>query len=251
MRERPQPESPIEISATRTWTQPYALGAVAIIVALAFLSGSLLFEHRRRQQAEMQARHHLATIAHMDRLAAMGQLTASLAHELHQPLGAILRNSEAAKLLLESGRPVNEELKEIVEDIRKDDKRAAEIIRRMRTLLRKREWNNETVDLNDVVRETVEFIVPAAMSKGVRLETDLKASPAIVTGDRVHLQQVLLNLVLNGLDAMRDTPSSERRLNVATSTVNGHIAVAVRDKGAGIAAGSDGRDLRAVHDDED
>ena len=132
MREMPQPESPIEIGA-----------AVAIIVALAFLSGNLLFERRRRQKAEMQARHHLATIAHMDRLAAMGQLTASLAHELHQPLGAILRNSEAAKLLLESGRPVNEELKEIVEDIRKDDKRAAEIIRRMRTLLRKRELNNE------------------------------------------------------------------------------------------------------------
>ena len=230
IRERSQPESPIETSATRAWTQPYALGAVAIIVALAFLSGNLLFEHRRR----------LVTIAHMDRLAAMGQLTASLAHELHQPLGAILRNSEAAKMLLASGRPVNDELKEIVEDILKDDRRAAEIIRRMRTLLRKRELNNEPVDLNDVVRETVDFIVPAAMVKGVRLETDLKASPSIVTGDRVHLQQVLLNLVLNGLDAMIDTPTAERRLNVATSTIKGQIAVAVRDKGAGIAPGAIG-----------
>ena len=240
IRERSQPESPIETSATRAWTQPYALGAVAIIVALAFLSGNLLFEHRRRRKAEMQLRHHLVTIAHMDRLAAMGQLTASLAHELHQPLGAILRNSEAAKMLLASGRPVNDELKEIVEDILKDDRRAAEIIRRMRTLLRKRELNNEPVDLNDVVRETVDFIVPAAMVKGVRLETDLKASPSIVTGDRVHLQQVLLNLVLNGLDAMIDTPTAERRLNVATSTIKGQIAVAVRDKGAGIAPGAIG-----------
>ena len=190
-------------------------------------------------------------MAHMDRLAAMGQLTASLAHELHQPLGAILRNSEAAKMLLASGRPVNDELKEIVEDIRKDDQRAAEIIRRMRTLLRKREVTNEAVDLNDVVRETVDFVVPAAMIKSVRLETDLKASPAIVTGDRVHLQQVLLNLVLNGLDAMIDTPETERRLHVATSTRNGEIAVAVRDKGAGIASVRDGPHLRAVRHHED
>jgi C4-dicarboxylate-specific signal transduction histidine kinase len=230
-----QTDAPAETGSVRGWTEPYTLGAAAVIVGLAFLSGYLMLEHRRRQQAEMQVRHHLATMAHMDRLAAMGQLTASLAHELHQPLGAILRNSEAAKMLLASGRPVNDELKEIVDDIRKDDQRAAEIIRRMRTFLRKREVNNEAVDLNDVVRETVDFVVPAAMIKGVRLETDLKASPAIVTGDRVHLQQVLLNLVLNGLDAMIDTPATERRLRVVTSTRNGEIAVAVRDKGAGIA----------------
>ena len=227
-------EAPAETGAVRGWPAPYALGAAAVIVALAFLSVNLKLEHRRRQQAEMEVRHHVATMAHMDRLAAMGRLTASLAHELHQPLGAILRNSEAAKLLLASGRPVNDELKEIVEDIRKDDQRAAEIIRRMRTLLRKREVINEAVDLNDVVRETVDFVVPAAIIKSVRLETDLKASPAIVTGDRVHLQQVLLNLVLNGLDAMIDTPETERRLHVATSTRNGEIAVAVRDKGGGI-----------------
>ena len=227
-------EAPAETGAVRGWPAPYALGAAAVIVALALLSVNLMLEHRRRQQAEMEVRHHVATMAHMDRLAAMGRLTASLAHELNQPLGAILRNSEAAKLLLASGRPVNDELKEIVEDIRKDDQRAAEIIRRMRTLLRKREVINEAVDLNDVVRETVDFVVPAAIIKSVRLETDLKASPAIVTGDRVHLQQVLLNLVLNGLDAMIDTPETERRLHVATSTRNGEIAVAVRDKGAGI-----------------
>ena len=229
-----QTEAPAETGAVRGWPAPYALGAAAVIVALALLSVNLMLEHRRRQQAEMEVRHHVATMAHMDRLAAMGRLTASLAHELNQPLGAILRNSEAAKLLLASGRPVNDELKEIVEDIRKDDQRAAEIIRRMRTLLRKREVINEAVDLNDVVRETVDFVVPAAIIKSVRLETDLKASPAIVTGDRVHLQQVLLNLVLNGLDAMIDTPETERRLHVATSTRNGEIAVAVRDKGAGI-----------------
>ena len=229
-----QTEAPAETGAVRGWPAPYALGAAAVIVALALLSVNLMLEHRRRQQAEMEVRHHVATMAHMDRLAAMGRLTASLAHELNQPLGAILRNSEAAKLLLASGRPVNDELKEIVEDIRKDDQRAAEIIRRMRTLLRKREVINEAVDLNDVVRETVDFVVPAAIIKSVRLETDLKASPAIVTGDRVHLQQVLLNLVLNGLDAMIDTPETERRLHVATSTRNGEIAVAVRDKGGGI-----------------
>jgi C4-dicarboxylate-specific signal transduction histidine kinase len=215
-------------------------GAVGVLVVLGFLLAKLMFEHRRRQEAEGAARRHLVTMAHMDRLAAMGQLTASLAHELHQPLGAILRNSEAARMMLASGQPSVAELQEIVDDILKDDRRAAEIIRRMGSLVRKRELNEEPLDLNDIVRETVALVAPAARSKSVRLETDLQNAPALVVGDRVHLQQVLLNLVLNALDAMAQTSPADRRLQVRTATTDGHVELAVRDRGSGIPAESIG-----------
>ena len=113
--------------------------ALTATLALAILVCGLLFEHRRRLRAELDARRYLATMAHMDRRAAMGELAASIAHELNQPLGAILRNAEAARMLLASSSPPVQERREIVEDIRKDDKRAGELIRRMRTLLRRRE----------------------------------------------------------------------------------------------------------------
>src|SRR4029453_17211513 len=147
---------------------------------------------------------------------------------------AILRNSEAAALLLASGNPNLEELREIVEDIRKEDKRATEIIRRMRALLRKEDLREEQVDLNEVARETVELISPEAASRGVRVDVEVQSGSATVAGDRVHLQQALLNLVLNAMDAMRDTPSEHRRLVVAVAAPNGRADVPVPHLGSGI-----------------
>jgi signal transduction histidine kinase len=211
-----------------------AVPTLAAMFILGGLAGTLWLEHRRRQAAEAEARRHFVTMAHLDRIGSMGELTASLTHELHQPLGAILRNSEAAALLLASGSPDLDELREIVEDIRKEDKRATEIIRRMRTLLRKEDLQEEQVDLNELARETVELISPDATSRGVRVDVDVQSRPATVAGDRVHLQQALLNLLLNAMDAMRDTPSEHRRLVVAVAATNGHADVSVRDFGPGI-----------------
>jgi signal transduction histidine kinase len=188
----------------------------------------------RRYRVRALDRRSLAEMAHLDRRAVMGTLSASIAHELHQPLGAILRNSEAATMLLASEQLRRDEIREIVDDIRKDVRRAAETIRRMRTLLQRNELTESAVDLNEVVRETVAFVAPSAADRGVRLEVDLADKPAIVTCDGVHLQQVLLNLILNGLDAMARTPVDERRLLVSIGRTNGHVDVAVRDSGAGI-----------------
>jgi signal transduction histidine kinase len=164
------------------------MASLAVTLVLSVLAGTLWLEHRRRRRAEVKARSYLATMAHMDRRAAMANLTAALAHELHQPLGAILRNSEAAKLLLASATPNRDELWEIVEDIRKEDKRASEIIRRLRALLQNHELKEEPVDLNDLARESVEFASAAAASRGVRVQIDLQRTHrALVTGDRVHL----------------------------------------------------------------
>jgi C4-dicarboxylate-specific signal transduction histidine kinase len=214
---------------------PHLVAELAVIIVLAALCGTLIFEHRRRQHAELEARRHLSTMADLDRRAALGQLTASLAHELNQPLSAILRNAEAAGLLLDAGA-APQELREIVNDIRSSDRRAAEIIQRMRTLLQKHEFAEEPVELNDVVRETMAVIAPDASARDVRVQLALdKPASVLVSGDRIHLQQVLLNLVLNGIDSMAGTPEHERRLVVTTTARNGDVELAVRDAGAGIA----------------
>jgi signal transduction histidine kinase len=212
------------------------MAALSAVLVLGLLAGGLLLEHRRRR-AELDARRYLATMAHLDRRAAMGELAASLAHELHQPLGAILRNAEAAMMLLASGSPAPvQELQEIVEDIRKDDKRAGDLIRRMRTLLRRRELETQLVELNAVARDTIELVAPEAASKGVRVDVEESIDSSMVVGDRVYLQQVLLNLVLNSMDAMADMPAHRRRLLVRTARNNGHVDVSVEDTGRGIAA---------------
>jgi len=219
-----------------SWWPGHGISATAGLLmglAVSGLAGTLWLEHRRRHIAEVEARRHLATMADLDRRAAMGHLTASLAHELRQPLGAILRNSEAATALLATETPNVVELQEIVEDIRKDDKRAAEIIRRVKGLLEKHEAKEEAVNVNDVARETVAFLAPDVAARGATLNVSLQ-NPAVVRGDRVHLQQVLVNLILNGLDAMAATPPDRRTILVTTSPRNGQVELTVTDQGAGI-----------------
>jgi signal transduction histidine kinase len=126
-------------------------------------------------------------------------------------------------------------MKEIVEDIRKDDKRASEVIRRLRTLLRKQELETEPVDVNELARDTIALAAFGARSKGVRLAVEVPPTPSIVSGDRVHLQQALLNLVLNGIEAMADVPEERRRLIVRAMPNHQWVDVAVIDAGPGIA----------------
>jgi C4-dicarboxylate-specific signal transduction histidine kinase len=222
--------APFDNAVSPTVVIVVALGLVASLA----LCAALLFERRRRRRAEVDARRYLSTMADLDRRAAMGQLAASLAHELTQPLSAILRNAEAARMLIDAGASPAE-LRDIVDDIRASDRRAAQIVQRMRALVQNHALAEEAVELNEVVRETMDVVAPNAASRVVRLQLALdKPAPVLVTGDRIHLQQVLLNLVLNGFDAMADTPEHERRLVVSTAARNGHVDLAVRDAGCGI-----------------
>lgn len=184
-----------------------------------------------RKKAEEMSRD----LAHASRLAIVGELSASIAHEINQPLGAILSNADAAELLLESESPPLEEVRKILGDIRSDDLRASEIIRHIRLLTRKQLMQTEPLDINEVSGEVVRLMEPEARRRNVSLRVKFTAAPGTILGDRVHLQQVLMNLILNAMEAMADTPESERDLLVRTAT-NGQqrVEISVADSGRGI-----------------
>jgi signal transduction histidine kinase len=224
------------------WRDRRSLVITAIAVALAqtMLIVGLVLERRRRQRSELEGRRSLTTMAHLNRRAAMGELATSLAHELNQPLNAILQNAEAAQMMLRSasGPGSVDEVLDILDDIQKDDTRAGEVIRGMRALLQKHELEMKPLDVNAFARDTVALVLPDATSRGIQVDLELKDGLTLVHGDRIHLQQVLLNLLLNGLEAVTNMPPDRRHVCVRTSERNGSVELAVTDRGAGIAAHS-------------
>jgi PAS domain S-box-containing protein len=175
-------------------------------------------------------------LVHASRLAVLGELSASIAHEINQPLGAILSNADSAEMLLAANPPQLDELKQVIDDIRKDDIRAGEVIRRMRSLLRKQDLVKEPFDLNRAINDVLELVGGDLARRGVEVTTRLAMLP-IVHGDQVHVQQVVMNLVLNALEAMAEGVASERRIDVATDrSDDGQIEVTVADSGPGIRA---------------
>jgi len=194
----------------------------------------LLHERRRRHLAEVQSRQRMAELARVMRFSTAGELTASIAHEINQPLGAILTNAETAQTILKSPSPDIGELNEIVVDILRDDRRASEVIRRMRSLLTKAPFELKNLDLNDVAREAVEFLSTLAVARKVELTSVIIPDALPILGDRIQLQQVILNLVVNGIDAMKDTPSENRVISIWTSRVEKFAELSVSDCGPGI-----------------
>jgi len=189
---------------------------------------------RKRDEAEVLRLQ--ADLAHAGRVSTMAQLASGLAHELNQPLGAILRNAEAAQLLLQSSPPDLEEVRAILADICKDDHRAGEVIDHMRALLKRRGQERAELDFAELVKEVVVLLQPDAGSRKVRLAVEVPATLPPVRGDRVHLQQVLLNLILNGMDAMTDVPAGQRRLVVRARQVDARtVEAAIADSGRGVA----------------
>jgi signal transduction histidine kinase len=214
------------------------ISALGVLLLQSMLIASLIFERRRRRHAEIEVRRNLTAMAHLDRRAAMGELATSLAHELNQPLNAILQNAGVAQMLLTSTTlpPALREITEIISDIRNDDLRASEVIRRMRGLLQKHELETRPVDLNEVAQDTVAIVQPDARSRQIDVELDLSDHVRPILGDRVHLQQVVLNLLMNAMDAVAGEPPGRRRVFVSTTELDGDVRLAVSDTGIGIPA---------------
>jgi signal transduction histidine kinase len=211
------------------------IAAVGMLALQAGLIGWLLVEHRRRRHAESAEHRRRLELTHASRLAVAGELTGSIAHEINQPLGAILSNADAADLILETGGDRRDELRGILADIRRDDLRASEVIRRLRTLLAKHEVEREPFELNEAVREMESVLGAEARRRRSTLEIRPAPAPVAVVGDRIEIQQVLINIVLNALEAVADRPEERRTVVVSVENVSDGVDVAVRDRGHGIA----------------
>jgi signal transduction histidine kinase len=207
---------------------------IAVILLQAGLISALLNAHRWRRLAEVQSRQRMAELAHVNRFSTAGELTASIAHEINQPLGSILTNAETAQAILKSPSPDIAELNEIVDDILADDRRASEVIQRMRSLLKKAPFELKNFDLNDLVRETLGFLSSLAVGRKFELTSGITPDALPILGDRIQLQQVILNLVVNGIDAMKDTPTENRIIRIRTSRVEEFAELSVSDCGPGI-----------------
>lgn len=188
-----------------------------------------------RLKAEAEDRQRRDELAHVSRIAMMGELTTSLAHEINQPLTAILSNAEAAQRFLSLAAPDISEVRQIMDDIIRDDRRASDVVRRVRALVKKEKSVNVHLDLNEVIQGCIDLIRGDFLLKGISIDTELISGLAMIHGDSIQLQQVLLNLILNGTDAMRNTAASQRRLIVRTVKPDDRtVKASVTDFGTGI-----------------
>jgi signal transduction histidine kinase len=222
-----------EPTAWQRYSSQIVLSATVVLAQAALIS-ALLNAHRRRRLAEVQSAQRTKELAHVNRFSMAGELTASIAHEMNQPLFAILTNAETADAILESPTPDIAELKGIVKDILHDDRRASEVIRRMRSLLKKAPFDPKNFDLNEVVRETVDLLSAVAVGRKVELSSFLAPIALPIICDHIQLQQVIINLVVNAIDAMKDTPTANRIINIRTSRVENFAELSVLDRGPGI-----------------
>jgi len=191
-------------------------------------------EITERKLAEAKARENAEQLARVSRAATMGELTTSIAHEIKQPLFAIVSNAQTADKLLNRDQPDIDEVRDALEDIARDGNRASQIIDRVRALVRKEGHVVNQLDLNEVVASAQQFAEPEMTKSGLGINTELADKLPAVQGDPIELQQVVLNLLLNGAQAMRDGGGPERILTISTTQDNGSVELAVSDVGPGV-----------------
>lgn len=202
-----------------------------------YLTG-VLMDITERKQLALAAEEEHKELAHLGRVAMVGELSTALAHELNQPLTAILSNAQAAKRLLAMEPTDLPQIREILDDIVRDDARAAEVIRQLRVLIQKADALFQPLRVSELAGEALSIVRSELLTRGVSVTTNFPPSLPSVTGDRVQLLQVLLNLILNACDAMQDTSLIDRRLTLSAHTDdNENVIVSVADRGTGIAKG--------------
>ncbi|MBV8143851.1 MAG: hypothetical protein JO184_02500 [Gammaproteobacteria bacterium] len=233
----------VPLVATIVYVQSVIIGALPLpllvtpsflitvfVMAVELSRGFLLHRQTRQELEELRSE-----LARAGRVTALGQLASALAHELSQPLGAILRNAEAAEIHLNSASPNLDELREIVSDIRKDDRRAGDVIEQMRALIKRRTLEMHPLPLNEVVQDVISLVHSDAVARHVALDCVVAPGLPLVAGDRVHLSQVLLNLIINGMDAIQASPAITKRVVIeARPREKGRVEVAVTDSGPGV-----------------
>jgi len=198
---------------------------------------SIVRDVTSRKQAQLEADAQRRQLAHLNRVAALGELSGALAHELSQPLTAVLTNAQAARHFLDR-QPLNvEQLRAALDDIIRNDKRAGAVIDRLRALLRKEETARQSVDVNETIREVLDIADGELTLRRITVHTDLAPQLPTMIGDRVQVQQVVLNLVLNACDAIDSSNAANRQLSLSTRADGSSVEIVVSDRGPGIPAG--------------
>ena len=210
--------------------------------------GGIFIDVTDQKSAEAEAALQQREIAHLMRVSVLGELSGSIAHEINQPLTAILSNAQAALHLLSQKSPDLAEIRDALQEIVDEDSRASEVIHRLRHLLKKGEWKLELVSINDLVRSTTALLHSELIGREISIRLDLENQLYLASGDPVQVQQVLLNLVMNAMDAMISTPMSERHILISTrGSENECVEVLVKDRGHGIRPLKDGRLFEPFH----
>ena len=212
------------------WTT-YAIltpdGSVAEFQAI----GTDVTDRKRAEEAQ-------ENLAHASRLAVVGELTAMVAHEINQPLTAILHNAEAGVKFLNLSKPPLDEIKSILTDIMENEVRASQSILRIRALLQKRDMELQPLNLNEVASDVLRMVTGDAIRRRVEIKSNLDPQLPLIYGDRIHLQQVLLNLIMNGMDAIMTSPEGHRQLLIETARKDNETnSLSVADSGPGIPTG--------------
>jgi C4-dicarboxylate-specific signal transduction histidine kinase len=240
------PGTSVEFRPPTLW-EAYRNTIIVVLLAFAVLVGIvtlLLFEiykrrkaEEARETAEAEAELRRKEVAHLMRVATLGELSGGIAHELAQPLAAILANAQAAQAKLVDKDGGKEAVAEILEDIVQDNYRAGKVIHRLHRLMKKGERESTLINLNDKIASTLGLLHSELMNRMIRVESDLKPDLPPISGDLVELQQVFLNLIMNATEAMASTPPSNRILSIATRTSEeGYVEVSIRDRGPGMSA---------------
>ena len=212
------------------------LSAEAVEVAGTSCFIAIIRDITAQRAAEREAEDQRQQLVHLTRVAVLGELSGALAHELNQPLTAILSNAQAAQRMLKHTDVDMEQIRDILEDIVHEDKRAGEVIKRLRALLKRGEAQMQSLDLNDVVQDVLELTHADLVNRNISVATELAAHAGHVRGDRVQLEQVMLNLVLNACEAMNANPPADRRLLIRTCIGSNHtLELCVSDRGPGVA----------------
>jgi PAS domain S-box-containing protein len=188
-----------------------------------------------RVEMEEKARRQWVELAHVTRIGVMGELTSSLAHEINQPLTAIQSNAAAARRFLSASEPDIAEVRQILDDIISDNKRAGGIIMKIRALLKKEQVSFEITDVKDLIADVLSLLRADTLLPELVITSEFSMGLPRISGDRIQLQQVIINLILNGTGAMKDLPPSRRKLNIKTAIEkDGNVKVSVTDFGTGI-----------------
>jgi signal transduction histidine kinase len=236
--------SDIRFKAPTVWElyRWYIIGTISVVALQTFLIGGLLVERVWRHRAEREAQRTRDSLAHLGRVSVMGELAASLAHELNQPLTGILGNARAASRLLDADPDPLPKVKKILADIVEDDRRAGDMITGIRELVSKRTSERTTVDVNDVVQGVSKLVTSDSIVRQVSIGLELAPAALMVEGNRVQLQQMILNLIVNALEAASAGERVPHRVVISTDLSDRQgVHLVVRDNGPGLVAGEEGR----------